>query len=48
MMASVASKAKDIAKEDARKAQAAIKDAITSRAYLYPLKVCVSLTPIAA
>jgi hypothetical protein len=38
-MSGVVDKAKHIAKEDAHKAQLAIKDAIKSRAYLYPIKV---------
>jgi hypothetical protein len=36
----VANKAKAIIIEDSQKASALVKDAVYSRAYLYPIKVC--------
>lgn len=38
MASSIASKAKNIITEDTRQAETLLKDAITSRAYLYPIK----------
>lgn len=44
----ISNKVKEVAKEDFDQAKALAQDAIRSAAYLYPFKVCRSLTQLSA